>query len=57
MLGAERLVYGQLGDDALHRCASTRRCRTPKVGDVVACRATPEHVHWFDAATSVRVGA
>jgi hypothetical protein len=27
----------------------------PKTGDIVGLRATPAHLHWFDAATSERV--
>jgi len=29
----------------------------PNVGDIVAIHAAPSHVHWFDAATTARVGA
>ncbi len=37
-------------------CASTRRWRIRKVGDIVNIKASPAHLHWFDAATSARVG-
>jgi sn-glycerol 3-phosphate transport system ATP-binding protein len=56
MLGAERLVYGLLGETLF----TARRDATlpyPKAGDIVGLRATPAHLHWFDAATSARVEA
>ena len=56
MLGAERLVYGQLGE-TLFTARLDATMPYPKVGDTVAIHATPEHVHWFDAATTARVGA
>ena len=50
MLGAERLVYGRLGDAAVHRAhrrhagaAADRRHR-------VRCSVRAEQLHWFDAA-------
>jgi sn-glycerol 3-phosphate transport system ATP-binding protein len=56
MLGAERLVYGLLGETLFTaRLDATRPY--PKVGDIVAIHAAPSHVHWFDAATTARVGA
>ena len=56
MLGAERLVYGSLGD-GLFTARIDATVTAPAVGDVVHIRANPGHVHWFDAATSARVGA
>jgi sn-glycerol 3-phosphate transport system ATP-binding protein len=55
MLGAERLVYGLLGDSLfIARVDATQAY--PKVGDVVDVRATAGNLHWFDPATSARVG-
>jgi sn-glycerol 3-phosphate transport system ATP-binding protein len=56
MLGAERLVYGLLGE-TLFTARLDATMPYPKVGDIVAIHAAPAHVHWFDAATTARVGA
>jgi sn-glycerol 3-phosphate transport system ATP-binding protein len=54
MLGAERLVYGRLGE-ALFTVRLDATLVPPKVGDTVSITATPEHLHWFDAATTKRL--
>ena len=54
MLGAERLVYGLIGD-ALFTARLDATLPHPSVGDVVALHASPEHLHWFDAATTARI--
>jgi len=54
MLGAERLVYGLLGE-SLFTARLDATQPHPKVGDIVGMRATPSHLHWFEAATSARV--
>jgi len=56
MLGAERLVYGLLGE-SLFTARLDATLPYPKVGDVVGIHASASHLHWFDAATSARVGA
>ena len=56
MLGAERLVYGLLGD-TLFTARLDATLPYPAVGDIVNLQASPAHLHWFDAATSARVGA
>src|SRR6476659_2289075 len=55
MLGAERLVYGLLGD-TLFTARLDATLAHPKIGDIVSVKASPSHLHWFDAATSARVG-
>ena len=56
MLGAERLVYGHLGDAAFTlRIDGT--LLPPKSGDTVYIGVAPAHLHWFDAATGQRVNA
>jgi sn-glycerol 3-phosphate transport system ATP-binding protein len=52
--GAPRLRHARR--DPLHRPARRDRAH-PKVGDIVNIAVTPEHMHWFDAATTARVGA
>ena len=54
MLGAERLVYGQLGA-GLFTLRIDATLQPPKPGDVVSVRAQPEHLHWYDASTQQRV--
>ena len=54
MLGAERLVYGKLGDSQFTlRIEAT--LVAPKPGDTVRLRVPPEHLHWFDGGTGHRV--
>ncbi|HLL20043.1 MAG TPA: sn-glycerol-3-phosphate import ATP-binding protein UgpC [Rubrivivax sp.] len=56
MLGAERLVYGQLGGAPFTlRIDATRM--PPKSGDLVKLHVPLEQVHWFDSETGHRVGA
>ncbi|HEY2560169.1 MAG TPA: sn-glycerol-3-phosphate import ATP-binding protein UgpC [Caldimonas sp.] len=54
MLGAERLVYGLLGE-TLFTARLDATLPHPKVGDVVGLRAAPSQLHWFDAVSSARV--
>jgi sn-glycerol 3-phosphate transport system ATP-binding protein len=54
MLGAERLVYGQLGDTAFTlRIEGIRP--PPKAGETVMLRVEPGNMHWFDVGTGQRV--
>ncbi len=54
MLGAERLIHGQLGGTLFTlRIEST--LTPPRTGGTVMLGATPEHVHWFDADSGKRV--
>jgi sn-glycerol 3-phosphate transport system ATP-binding protein len=55
MLGAERLVYGRLGN-ALFTLRIDATLPSPQLGQTIHIDATPEHVHWFDATTGHRVG-
>ena len=55
MLGAERLVYGHVGDSPfILRIPGTEA--PPRIGEAVSVSVTPEHLHWFDPATQQRVG-
>ena len=54
MLGAERLVYGHVGD-TLFTVRLDATLVPPKVGDTVSLATTPKHLHWFDATTQQRV--
>ena len=56
MLGAERLVYGLVGD-TLFTVRLDATLPYPKVGDTVGITASPTQFHWFDAATTMRVGS
>ncbi|MEO8925051.1 MAG: TOBE domain-containing protein, partial [Caldimonas sp.] len=54
MLGAERLVYGLIGE-ALFTVRLDATLVPPKAGDLVAITASPEHLHWFDTTTTARI--
>ncbi|RVT53652.1 sn-glycerol-3-phosphate import ATP-binding protein UgpC [Rubrivivax albus] len=54
MLGAERLVYGKLGDAAFTlRLDGT--LTPPKPGDTVHLQADSARLHWFDATSKTRL--
>jgi sn-glycerol 3-phosphate transport system ATP-binding protein len=56
MLGAERLVYGQLGGSAFTlRIDGT--LVPPKPGDTLHLAVHAEQLHWFDPESGQRVGA
>jgi sn-glycerol 3-phosphate transport system ATP-binding protein len=54
MLGAERLVYGRLGD-AMFTLRIDATQVPPRSGDIVNLHVPPEHLHWFDSSTGQRV--
>jgi sn-glycerol 3-phosphate transport system ATP-binding protein len=54
MLGAERLVYGRVGE-TLFIVRLDATLTPPKVGDTVSLSTAPEQLHWFDPATTWRV--
>ncbi|MEP6876889.1 MAG: sn-glycerol-3-phosphate import ATP-binding protein UgpC [Burkholderiales bacterium] len=54
MLGAERLIYGRVGD-TLFTARIDATLTPPKVGDTVTLQLVPEHMHWFDAGTQKRL--
>jgi sn-glycerol 3-phosphate transport system ATP-binding protein len=55
MLGAERLVYGRLGE-APFTLRIEATLAPPQAGQTVQLQVRPEHLHWFDAGTGLRVG-
>jgi sn-glycerol 3-phosphate transport system ATP-binding protein len=55
MLGAERLVYGRLGEAGFTlRLDAT--LPAPKPGEVVPVQVAARHLHWFDSGNGQRVG-
>ncbi len=55
MLGAERLVYGHVGDAPFTlRIPGTDA--PPRPGDTLPIAVGSQHLHWFDPATQQRVG-
>ena len=53
MLGAERLVYGRLGDEML--IIRTHEDQgAPAIGSTIHAQPREERVHWFDAQTGQR---
>jgi sn-glycerol 3-phosphate transport system ATP-binding protein len=60
MLGAERLVYGRFGAGPGGAAFTLRIEATlapPRPGDTLRLRVLPQHLHWFDAVTGLRVAA
>jgi sn-glycerol 3-phosphate transport system ATP-binding protein len=54
MLGAERLVYCRLGDEPLIvRTDESDAC--PALGASIHVTPRPERMHWFDAASGIRL--
>jgi sn-glycerol 3-phosphate transport system ATP-binding protein len=54
MLGAERLIYGKIGEHMLIvRCDAGQAA--PRVGERVSARPMPGKLHWFDASTQLRL--
>ncbi len=53
MLGAERLVYGRLGD-TMFTLRIEGTLAAPRAGETVRVRVPPEHLHWFDAGSGKR---
>ncbi|MBK1615200.1 sn-glycerol-3-phosphate ABC transporter ATP-binding protein UgpC [Rubrivivax gelatinosus] len=54
MLGAERLVYGRLGEAAFTlRIDGT--LTPPAIGSEIGIVVAPQHLHWYDPATGRRV--
>ncbi len=53
MLGAERLVYGRIGETLFTLRIDATRV-PPKVGDMVSLAMAAAHLHWFDATSSQR---
>ena len=54
MLGAERLVHGQIGG-GLFTVRMDATLPVPKAGVTYTLQASPEHLHWFDAGTQQRI--
>ena len=54
MLGAERLVYGKLGE-SLFTVRLDATLPPPKAGDSVSVQVQPQHLHWYDAHTKQRI--
>ena len=54
MLGAERLVHGQLGD-GLFTVRIDGTLVPPEAGQTVQLSMSADHLHWFDAQTHQRV--
>jgi len=54
MLGAERLVYGRLGDAAF-TLRIDGSLPPPRAGQTLALQVQPQQLHWFDAQSGQRV--
>jgi sn-glycerol 3-phosphate transport system ATP-binding protein len=56
MLGAERLVYGRVGDE-LFTVRIDGTLAAPQPGDIAMLRMQARHLHWFDPETQQRIEA
>jgi sn-glycerol 3-phosphate transport system ATP-binding protein len=54
LLGAERLVYGRLGDEQLIVRIEEGQ-PSPKADDVIRAKPREDRLHWFDAGTGKRL--
>jgi sn-glycerol 3-phosphate transport system ATP-binding protein len=54
LLGAERLIYGRVGEEQLIMRLDEGK-PAPEVGATVHMAASPERLHWFDAASGKRL--
>ncbi len=54
LLGAERLIYGRIGEEPIIMRADESQS-PPTVGDTVHMAARKERLHWFDAGSGKRV--
>ena len=57
LLGAERLIYGRIGDEQLIMRADERHSRRHRPATPVKIAARPEKLHWFDAGSGKRTGS
>jgi sn-glycerol 3-phosphate transport system ATP-binding protein len=55
MLGAERLLYCKLGDEALVVRTDESLSVAPSLGSTIYLAPKADRVHWFDAATGQRI--
>jgi sn-glycerol 3-phosphate transport system ATP-binding protein len=53
LLGAERLIYGRVGDEQLV-VRTDEGLRAPQAGDTVKIAARQDKLHWFDAGSGKR---
>jgi sn-glycerol 3-phosphate transport system ATP-binding protein len=53
LLGAERLVYGRVGDESIIARVDEGQA-APKAGDTVKMAARQDKLHWFDAGSGKR---
>ena len=56
LLGAERLIYGRLGEESLI-VRVEEGVPAPVAGETIHVRPREGRMHWFDAATGKRIGS
>ena len=57
LLGAERLVYGRLGDEQVIVRHEEGPIAPPKPDSTIHVRPREDRVHWFDAGTGKRIAS
>ena len=56
LLGAERLIYGRVGDEQVIVRVEENHA-VPATGQVIRVRPRPDRLHWFDASSGTRLAA
>jgi sn-glycerol 3-phosphate transport system ATP-binding protein len=56
LLGAERLIYGRVGDEQVIVRVEENHA-VPAAGQVIRVRPRPDRLHWFDASSGTRLAA
>ena len=57
LLGAERLVYGRLGDEQVIVRSEEGQGAVPAPDSIVRVAPRPDRVHWFDSASGKRLAS
>ena len=57
LLGAERLIYGRLGDEQVIVRSEEGHVAVPAPDSIVRVAPRPDRVHWFDSGTGKRLAA
>ncbi len=57
LLGAERLIYGRLGDEQVIVRSEEGHAAVPAPDSIVRVAPRPDRVHWFDSASGKRLAS
>jgi sn-glycerol 3-phosphate transport system ATP-binding protein len=57
LLGAERLIYGRLGDEQVIVRSEEGHIKVPAPDSIVRVAPRPDRIHWFDLASGKRLAS